>query len=189
MDEKYIKDVAAEYEYYTYDDVIKIDDGNRYELIDGRIYMMSNPSRAHQKACGELHVLFHDFLKGKSCEVYISPFAIRLNAGKNNEAMLLPDLLVACDESKFTDNSYNGPPSLVIEILSPSTTRHDRVTKYNKYLQAGVPEYWIVNPVDKSLAVHLLEGGKYTATYYEIPDVVPVQALPGCEIELEQVFG
>ena len=82
---------------YAYEDIIKIDGGNRYELIDGVIYMMSPPSSPHQDISGELYFQFKRFLRGKQCKVYAAPFSVKLNEKNSYE----PDITVVCDKTKL----------------------------------------------------------------------------------------
>ena len=175
--------------YYTYEDYYSWDDGERWELIDGVPYAMSPaPSRKHQGLLGKLHVQFYDFLRGKPCEVYLAPFDVRLNADTYDDTVVQPDLIVVCDTSKLDDRGCVGAPDLAIEILSPSTSAHDRVRKFKKYLQHGVREYWIVDPDSKTLSVNVLSEGKYVAAAYSDEDAVPVHVLEGCTIDLSEVF-
>ena len=175
-------------EKYTYADYANRADNERYELIDGVIYMMSPPSQAHQEISGGLHNQLYNFLKGKPCKVFAAPFAVRLNAAAGDDTVLEPDLFVVCDMSKLDGKACNGAPDMIIEILSPSTSRKDRITKFNKYLEAGVREYWIVDPSDKSASVHVLENGKYVTSNYDDTGAVDVHVLKGCRIDLKDVF-
>jgi Uma2 family endonuclease len=99
-----------------------------------------------------------------------------------------PDIVVVCDSSKLDKQGCNGAPDLVIEILSPSTARRDHKLKFRKYLEAGVREYWIVDPDQSMVHTHILEGGRYVTTVYDETDEVPVAVLPGCVIGLGEVF-
>lgn len=174
---------------YTYSDYAKWNDGIRYELIDGIAYMMSpSPSRIHQGILGRLYVQLWQFLKGKTCEVYISPFDVRLNVNDNDDNVVQPDLIVVCDKSKLDDNSCAGAPDMVIEILSPSSARFDKFVKFQKYQAYGVREYWIVDPASKTVQACVLENGKYIISAYADTDAAPVHILKGCAIELSEVF-
>jgi Uma2 family endonuclease len=95
---------------------------------------------------------------------------------------------VVCDSSKLDDRGCNGAPDLVIEIISPSTARHDRLVKFNKYREAGVREYWIVDPDGRIVSAYLLKDGQYMAANYDDTALVPVTVLPGCEIDLKTIF-
>jgi len=177
-------------ERYTYADYATWDDGNRYELIDGKACMMSAPSTDHQRVLVELGRQFANYLRGKPCEVFLAPFDVCLNAkGDDDDTVVQPDLVVICDPSILDKKRCNGAPDLVIEVASPSTSRLDRMIKLNKYLQAGVREFWIADPDDRGVTVHVLENGKYVVSAYEGSETVSVAALDGCKITLPDVFG
>ncbi len=179
---------------YTMAEALTWDEQDRIELIDGYPVMMAPPSRMHQKISGELFGQLRDYLKGKKCEVYHAPFAVRPfeRDGERPEAvdmLVEPDISVVCDPSKLDDIGCKGAPDLVMEILSPSTTRHDKFTKFNLYQRAGVREYWIVDPADKSVQVFVLEDGRYSAKDFGVAgDQVKVNVLEDCIIDLSQVF-
>ena len=120
--------------------------------------------------------------------VYAAPFAVRLNA--DDDTVVEPDLLVVCDKSKLADGKVcNGAPDMIIEILSPSTASREKVLKFNKYLDAGVREYWVVYPDSKTVSVYLLEDGRYIANEYGETDNAPVNVLEGCVISLTDMFA
>jgi Uma2 family endonuclease len=174
-------------ERYTYEDYLKWDDDVHYELIDGVPYAMAAPTVEHQRISSELHGQLWTFLKGKPCRPFTAPIDVRLNARKGDNIVVQPDLLVVCDHSKIEKNSINGAPDLIIEILSPSSLRHDKLIKFNKYMEAGVREYWVVEPEIKTITVHVLRDGKYTTDVYGDGNV-PVSVLNGCEIDLNTIF-
>jgi len=188
-----VKETARKFhrnERYTYADYASWDDENRYELIDGAVHMLSAPSTAHQRILGELFRQLANFLVGKQCRVFVAPFDICLNAlGDDDDTVVQPDIVVVCDRSKLDKKRYNGAPDMIIEITSPSTSRHDRITKLNKYLQAGVREYWIIDQDDKGVTVHLLENDKYAISAYEDDETITVNILDGCQIVLPDVFA
>ena len=193
MDTLDVNEAVPEYarkKLLTYADYAAIDDENRYELIDGVIYLMSpGPSYAHQYTSGGLHGQLWSFLKDKPCEVYQAPCDVCLNAeGDNDTTVVQPDVFVVCDLSKLEGNRYNGAPDFVIEILSPSSSNRDNILKYNKYMQAGVREYWIVDFEDKIIRVCLLKDGKYEMTDYFDPAELSVNVLDGCTIDMTLVF-
>jgi Uma2 family endonuclease len=176
---------------YTYADFLEWDESLRAEIIDGEVYMMAPPVRAHQEISGEMYGQFWAFLKGKPCKVYPAPFGVRLfpKEDLSDDTVVEPDIVVVCDHSKLDDRGCNGAPDLVIEILSPSNPSHDRLVKFRKYLAAGVREYWIVDPEQKIVEVHILDAGRYITTVYGAGDEVPVSVLPGCIITLRDVFA
>lgn len=175
---------------YTYADYAGWDMPDRYELIDGEPYMMSSPSRTHQVIVGELYGQLRGFLKGKPYKVYISPFDVRLNAaGDNDDTVVQPDILVVFDSSKIDESGCNGAPDMIIEVVSPSSGKLDRLIKLQKYQEAGVKEYWIVEPDSQTLLVYSLESGKRVSVTYFDADSVPVKILPGCLIDMREVFA
>ena len=178
-------------EHYTYADYIEWDESVRAELFDGDVYMMSPPLRTHQEIVTQLILQIATYLKGKKCKVYTSPFGVRLFPKKDNsdDTVFLPDIVVVCDPEKLDDRGCNGPPDLVIEIISPSTAKYDRVYKFRKYQNAGVREYWIVDPETKSVQVCVLDNGRYVVSVYEETEKIMAHVLKNCEIDLQSVFG
>ena len=174
----------------TYADYASWDDGNRYELIDGVVHMMSAPTADHQRILAELSRQLGNYLFGKPCEVFFAPFDVCLNGkGDDDDTVVQPDVLVICDAEKLANGKYcNGAPDLVIEILSPSTSNLDKVKKFNKYQQAGVREYWIVDPVDRNIIVNVLNESKYITYAYDEESTISVHVLDDCDIVLSDVF-
>ena len=178
---------------YTYTEYAALGEANRdirYELIDGVIYYMSpGASQPHQEISGNLYFQLKGFLDGKPCKVFHPPFDVCLNAkGDKDRTTVQPDIMVVCDKSKLDGKRCNGAPDLIIEVLSPSYKKHDMFIKLKVYQKAGVREYWIVDPEEKTTAVHILTDGKYTIDVYDEESVVPVYVLDGCEIDMKRVF-
>ena len=179
----------------TFADVLAWPEDERAELIAGVPVNMAPPSRAHQKIVVELTRQLANYLEGKRCEVYAAPFAVRLfeRAGDRPEdvdTMVEPDLAVVCDPEKLDERGCKGAPDLIVEVLSPSTQRHDRLTKYNLYERAGVREYWIVSPEERTVQVSVLQAdGRYRVVeLYTSGDVAKVNVLEGCFLELSKVW-
>jgi Uma2 family endonuclease len=136
------------------------DDGKRYELIDGEVFVSPSPSEKHQRASGRLflsmggHVVRHDLGR-----VYYAPFDVVFG----EKTALQPDLLfVSKARLGIIGSEYIiGAPDLVVEILSPSRPAYDRVTKLEQYAFYGVAEYWIVDPIAESVEIYVLAGKKY----------------------------
>ena len=176
-------------EHYTYADYCTWGDDVRSELIEGVSYMMSPaPTWRHQGILFDLAGQLRSFLKGKTCKAFTAPFDVRLNADTYDDTVLQPDIVVICDRSKLSGTGCIGAPDMVIEILSPSTAVNDKVLKFNQYLQAGVREYWIVDPDTRTVSVHVLKDGEYMTRAYAGADTVPVYVLEGCTISLPDVF-
>jgi Uma2 family endonuclease len=181
-------DIKEPAERYTYADYAAWDDDKRYELIDGKVFMLAAPTREHQAISFELSYQIGSFLRGKPCKAFAAPFDVRLNAGERDDTVVQPDIVVVCDHSKLTKAGCTGAPDMVIEILSPSTAGKDRVLKFNKYLQAGIREYWVIEPDSKTVSVHLLKNGEYVTKAYGGNDEIPSRVLDGCVISLQEVF-
>ena len=129
----------------------------REELIDGKIVSMAPAFTEHVLTAGNIYNIFKNYLKGKKC----IPFSNGLLVHLTDENKFVPDMMVVCDRSKIKPDGVHGAPDLVVEVLSRSTAKNDRKRKKEVYEKCGVPEYWLVNPSDKSIEVHLLENGKY----------------------------
>lgn len=164
----------TEQHMYTEDDYYRIPEKFRAELIDGQIYYQAAPSRIHQKILSFLHALIYNYIKGKggSCEVYPAPFAVKLFNDK--KTIVEPDISVICDPGKLTDKGCSGAPDWVIEIISQSNPGNDYVRKLNLYADAGVREYWIVDPYGKIVSVYNLASGAFRAVEYSFEDEIKV---------------
>ena len=179
---------------YTFADVLTWDEDERIEIINGEAFMMAPPSSVHQEIVAELTRQFGNYLEGKRCKVYPAPFGVRLferegDRPEDVNTMVEPDISVVCDRSKIDKHGCKGAPDMIIEILSPSTRRHDRLVKLNLYQQAGVREYWIVDPDNQSVLVFTLGGHVLEIREdYGREDVAKVNVLEGCFIELSKVF-
>ena len=187
--------LPAEKRRYTFADCLAWDESDRAEVINGEIVMMAPPSRVHQKISGELFRQLANFLEGKRCEAYAAPFAVRLfekagDAPEDVDTMVEPDISVVCDHDKLDSHGCKGAPDIVVEVLSPSTQRHDRLVKLDLYQRAGVREYWIISPEEKTAQVFLLQNGLLLPReVYGPQDVGKVNVLDGCFVELSKVFA
>ena len=188
--------LPAEKERYTFADVLAWPDDERAELIDGEAVMMAPPpSSTHQEISVELTRQLANYLEGKRCKVYHAPFAVRLfekdgDSPEDVDTMVEPDISIVCDQSKIDKHGCKGAPDMVAEILSPSTQRHDRLVKLNLYQRAGVREYWIADPDNKSIQVFTLESDALKIREdYGREDIAKVNVLDGCFIELNKVFS
>jgi Uma2 family endonuclease len=161
------------------------------EYIDGIVCMSPSPSTMHQRISSRLHAQLFNLLETGDCEVFHAPFDVRLSKEDiPGEKVLIPDLSVICDKSGLDDQQYNGAPTMVIEIISPSNQAHDLITKLNIYMQYGVKEYWIVNPLLDTIMVYALNE----KNEYEQKDnvrekgIVTSAILPGFAVEAERLF-
>ena len=186
--------LPAEKERYTFADVLTWDEHERAEIIDGNVIMLATPSTDHQLISGEIFAQIHAYLKGKSCKVIQAPFAVRLfeqdgNSPADVDTVVEPDITVVCDRDKLDGKGCKGTPDMVVEVLSPSTQRHDRLTKFSLYQRAGVREYWIVDPAIQTVQSFVLEDGRYSVKEFGTAgDKMKVNVLEDCVIDLSEVF-
>lgn len=158
---------------YTIDDIYALPEGQRAELIDGRMYMMAPPSMRHQRILMNLAGEIREHIKKHhgSCEVFPAPFAVFLN--KDDINYVEPDISVICDRNKLTENGCNGAPDWIIEITSPTNPQNDYAVKLFKYRTANVREYWIVNPQKETVMVYDLEREE-RSNQYDFEEDIPV---------------
>lgn len=174
---------------YTIDDYYALPDDQRVELIDGVFYDMGAPAMVHQKILGDLYILFRECADRHDmpCEVYLSPCDVRLDM--DNYTMVQPDLLVICREYDIHAIRYEGAPDLVVEILSPSTRSKDMLLKLYKYQNAGVREYWIIDPKYQEVTVHYFEAEDYRPQRYQFDMEIPIAISKGeCKIDFSRIF-
>ena len=157
--------LPAKQEHYTYADYLLWEGPERYELIDGEAVMLSAPTTVHQLISAELMRQLTNYLEGKKCLAVAAPFDVRLferegDRPEDVQTVVQPDISIICDRDKLDERGCKGAPDLVIEVLSPSTERHDRSVKFNLYERAGVREYWLVDPENRTIEQHLLQNGR-----------------------------
>ncbi len=129
------------------------------EYIDGIIFMSPSPNIKHQEISSYLQGELYILLKNKSCKVFAAPTDFVFQKDSNDEKkVVVPDLFVACDPGRFTENEFLGAPDFILEILSPSSKSHDMITKLNLYMGYGVKEYWIVDPMKKHIMIYSLDA-------------------------------
>ncbi len=184
-----------EKEKYTFVDFLANDKRDRIEIINGNTIMISPPTSKHQEILMELSRQIANFLEGKSCKVFPAPFEVRLleqdkEKPEDVDTVAEPDVTAICNKNKIDKHGCKGAPDMVIEIISPSTRRHDRLVKLNLYQRAEVGEYWIVDPLSESVTVYLRDdnGNFKIHEDYGRTDIAKVHSLDGCFIELQKVF-
>ena len=129
------------------------------ELIDGKVIAMSpRPTTDHYHVSFNIAYIFTTYLRGKRC----TPFGDGVDLYLTETDRFIPDGMVVCDTEKIKRDGVHGAPDLVVEVLSPSTAKHDRGRKKQVYEQCGVSEYWIVDPANKTLEQYLLQQGAFT---------------------------
>ena len=180
---------------YTFADVLAWDENERIEIISGEAVMIAPPTVRHQRISREICRQLANYLEGKKCEVFAAPFGVRLfendgDAPEDVDTFVEPDISVVCNRNRLDKYGCKGAPDMVIEILSPSTLRHDRLVKLGLYQRAGVREYWIADPENRAVQVFLQDGSGSLRIYEEYGpgDVAKVNVLDGCFIELGRVF-
>jgi Uma2 family endonuclease len=181
-----------EHRKMTYEEFIKMSDSsdNRYEFIDGEVYLMSSPSYMYQKAVGVIMSTMYVWFRGKKCRPLTSPFDVTLTRD-DEKNVVQPDILVICDTENINEKGrYTGVPTLVVEVLSETTKKLDMLKKLDLYSESGIKEYWVVNPFNKEIYV-------YSFTEYSIEDSsvfkgaesVKSIVFEGLEVSLEEIFA
>lgn len=143
----------------------------REELIGGKVVAMSpRPAFNHNQVASNIFWIFRSYLHGRNC----TPIADGTDLYLDEENQFIPDFMVVCDRDKIQPDGVHGAPDLVVEVLSPSTTKNDRLHKKEAYEKCGVREYWIVDPANKTVEQHLLQSGKLvlSSVYSDYPDYV-----------------
>jgi Uma2 family endonuclease len=137
----------------------------RIEVFDGVVYDMAGPSQEHQTILTELLVSLRNYIRGKggSCSVFPAPFDVKLN--DSPLTIVQPDLMVVCDKNKLDGKRCNGAPDFIVEIVSPGNPSDDYIRKLYYYKNAGVREYWIVDPLRKTVTVNYFEGNMLSIQY------------------------
>ena len=177
---------------YNYSDYLKWQFQERVELIKGFILKKSQaPSMVHQRISSNLTGCFYENLKRKPCNVFQAPFDVRLPipSAKKDTTVVQPDLCIICDESKLDPRGCNGTPDLMVEIISPNNSKHDVHTKFNLYQEAGVKEYWIIEPNDKIIFIYTLINNEFIGLKPQVEgENIKSPLLPELDIALEDVF-
>lgn len=139
---------------YTLEDYYALPRERRVELIDGVIYDISAPGFVHQHILGDVYTAIRQFIdsKGGSCLPMMAPVDVRLDC--DDKTMVQPDVLILCDRSKICKWGIMGAPEFCLEIVSESTGRKDYIKKLQKYTEAGVKEYWIIDPMRRMLVTY-----------------------------------
>lgn len=173
---------------YTVEDYFALPDTCWVELIDGIMYNMTAPTNIHQILVFQIAVQLNGWIERKNgrCIVMVSPMNVQLD--KDNKTMVQPDVYVVCNRDKMRERVLYGEPDLVIEVLSPFSRKRDQVIKFNKYKNAGVREYWIVDPEKQRVSVYDFEHDA-EPDIYTFEDKVPVHIFDGeLEIDFADIF-
>lgn len=171
---------------YTLDDYYALPDDVRVELIDGVIYDMTAPTRTHQTIAFRICMQLTECIEKHDmhCVAYVAPVDVRLDM--DQRTIVQPDVVLLCHEDD-NDSRIEGAPEMLVEVLSPSTRSKDCLLKLNKYMNAGVKEYWIVDPDDEKVFVYDFENGNILKAY-GFDDKIPVGISKGkCEIDFAEI--
>jgi len=167
---------------YTYADYLKWAFDERLELIKGEIFKMTPaPNSSH-------------YLEKKSCEIFIAPFDVRLPRSSTSDreifTVVQPDICVICDPQKIDDKGCVGAPDIVVEVLSPGNNKKELKNKYEVYEEAGVLEYWIIHPQEKTFLKYMLVNGSFQPSrLLTMGDEVTTPVLPGFVLSLDELFA
>ena len=137
----------------------------RVEVFDGVVYDMASPSQEHQTISMELSTVLNTYIRGKkgSCRVFHAPFDVKLS--EQPLTIVQPDLMIVCDKDKLDGKRCNGAPDFIIEIVTPGNPADDYIRKLYYYKNAGVREYWIVDPRRKNVTINFFEGNMLNVQY------------------------
>ena len=184
------ENVAYQYSAREYDteDIEKLDEWDRAELIDGKIYMLPSPSRKHQYIIAELILEIKLFIRRNkgTCHVYTSPFDVRLF--QDEKTIVQPDVFVICNKDILTDKGCTGAPDWVIEIVSESNSSHDYIRKLMQYQKAGVREYWIVDPFQELVSIMNFEDASKSGQF-TFAESVSSGILEGLDIRISDLLS
>lgn len=175
---------------YTSKDYWALPEGSRAELIDGQLYNMAPPSRIHQEITFQIARKLADYIDSKkgSCKVYPAPFAVNLDTDDKN--WVEPDISVICDPDKLTDRGCSGAPDFIVEVVSPSSRRMDYLNKTGLYLNSGVREYWIIDPLKKYTTVYLNEQdpAEFAPTIFPFESSIKVGIFSDLSINISRLL-
>ena len=163
------------------------DDGRRYELIDGEIFVAAAPSWIHQQVVGNLHLLLRGWVDPRSLgQIALAPVDILLS----ESSAVQPDLVFVSTANldNIRAGRYHGAPDLAVEVISPSNRDYDTVTKLFRYAQTGVREYWIIDPSPRTVQILSLIDGIYVPQKANDQGHYASVVLSGLEVDPETIF-
>lgn len=175
--QEYLRKVKIK-QHYNFSEFLEFtkDKEARYELIDGRIYMMASPNVGHQDIAGFIYAKLRNYLNGKKCRAFIAALDVVLfekeSSKDKSQNVFQPDVFVVCDPKKIAEDRIYGAPDLVIEVVSPSNKEHDYFKKLQVYMKYGVREYWIVDPTTQEIFVKI--NGQDEVAEYSFDDKIKV---------------
>lgn len=183
-------------QHHTYADYLTWSATYGNELIDGVAYVGEPPapSRLHQEVVGELYRQVTNSLQDRGGRAYIAPFDVRLpkqgDADAQIDTVVQADVLIVCDPQKLDDRGMRGAPDWIAEVLSPATAAYDRTTKLPAYERAGVPEVWLIDPTDRTIAIYRIEAGHYAQpVVLELGGQTVIASVPGISIDWDRLLA
>ncbi len=191
-----VEEPNATYGHYSYADYLTWPMDLVAELIQGKMFKKAAaaPNRIHQRVSLKLSVKLYQFLEGKTCQVYEAPFDVRFPKDSKEDHEIFdvvqPDLCVVCDPSKLDERGCIGAPDLIVEILSPGSTKLELKHKYGLYESRGVREYWIIHPEHQNLLIYTWVKGTYVPSQlFTAGDVIESEVIKGFKLDLEEFFS
>ena len=185
-------DLSATYSYASY---LRWKFEERVELIKGKVFLMGAPATKHQVCIGIVFGELYQFLKGKPCKAFVSPFDVRFPGKSLMDqdvfTVLQPDICVVCDDRKIDAKGCIGAPDIVVEVLSPGNNRKDLNFKFKVYEESGVREYLVIDPGRRSLLKYVLnDNGVFVARKHDkVAGFFTSDVLPGFCMNIEELFG
>lgn len=182
----------------SYEEYMKLVESSdqRYELIDGEVYLLASPGFNHQVVVNEISWHFHNYFKDKPCRSLTAPLDVRLfgfaTKFEEDPNVVQPDVMVICDAEKISeDNKYEGIPALIVEVLSPSTKGKDLVVKLHLYMKSGVLEYWIADPMQKTVIQYSFSEERDIRDMHTFTagDTISSTLFEGLNIPLKDIFN
>ena len=191
-----VEEPSIAYGHYSYADYLTWPVDLVAELIQGKMFKKAAaaPKRIHQKVASKLNFKLYQFLEGKMCQVYPAPFDVRFPIDSKEDHKIFdvvqPDLCVVCDPSKLDERGCIGAPDLIIEILSPGSTKVELKHKFELYESRGVREYWIIYPEHQNLLIYTWVEGTYApSNLFTTGDIVESTVIKGFKLDLEEFFS
>ncbi|MGH4137557.1 Uma2 family endonuclease [Clostridium sp.] len=181
--------LAEEKKIYTYQEYLDISENDRCEYVNNEIFMMVSPSTVHQDVVLNIAFEFKNYFKGKQCKPYVAPLDVTFLDEKGNKNVVQPDIFVICDKENIKNKVYEGIPTLIVEVVSPSNSSHDYITKLDLYAKAGVEEYWIINPMNRnSICYRFKNNMPFKVEGYHSFEIIKSEVFDGLAINMSELF-
>jgi len=172
---------------FNYQDYLQLPENKRYEIIDGDLFMVPSPNEAHQRFLVTLtNIMVNYVRKNKLGSIYCAPFDVLFS----EEDIVQPDIIFVSNENRkiITKDNIKGAPDLLVEILSPGTSKRDLGIKKKLYAKKGVREYWIVDPERETVDVFKLKGREFEGKRYGAQDCLSCSVIKNLIIEVKEIF-